>query len=93
MTPIRTVTETATRLEAVVDAEGKVGVRIAPLRRRRERDRPPARWRSALSLSVLLTLLLYLPMAAQSQPIDPHALVEAKCVAATSMPAILHGRN
>ncbi len=24
-------------------------------------------------------LLLYLPMAAQSQPIDPHALFEAKC--------------
>lgn len=81
MTPIRTgtVTETATMLAAVVDAEGKLGVGTAPLERDGEHDRPPARWRSALSLSVLLTLLLYLPMAAQSQPIDPHALFETKC--------------
>ena len=80
MTPIRTGTETATRLVAVVDAEGKFGVRTVPLKRHGEHDRrPPARWRSALAPLVLLTLLLYLLMAAQSQPIDPHALFEAKC--------------
>jgi hypothetical protein len=82
MTPIRTetMTETATMLAAAVDAEGKIGFGNAPLNLRRKHDPPPARWRSALSRSVLLKLLLCLSMAAQSQPIDPHALFEAKCV-------------